>query len=170
MQAILQAALPNVGNAAVAVLAEEKEEAEQGIEVLLAEARKSIAHKLQLTKQRQQQKEDVLKCLMAARQDFADLPSSSSHAEEAESPTTIQAQNATQLRASLALLTAYRATEDAGARLQQCLQEEQILLECLEIPLQQSLGQSVQLIQFTADALQQEDPHRELRHTEMLLR
>lgn len=171
MQASLQAAATSKpGDIAVTALAQEKDAAEQAIESLLTEVRKNIFQKLELTKTRQQQKDKVLGCLRAAEEGFADLPSRSSHSTEAPSAAGTQAQNATQLQASLALFAAYRATADARAHLQQCLQDEQKLLTSLEAPLQHCLAQSVLLMRSTADALQQEDPQRELRHTEMLLR
>lgn len=40
----------------------------------------------------------------------------------------------------------------------------------LEAPLHHGLAQSVQLMWNTADTLQQENPQRELHHTETLLR
>lgn len=138
--------------------------------MLLGEVRNTIKQKLDVTTQRQQQKDQVLQCLLAADRDFADLPSGSAHSAATESATAVQSQNATQLQASLALVAAYKATANARAHLQQCLEAEHKLLRSLEDPLQQCLAQSVQLMRSTADTLQQENPQRELRHTEMLLR
>ena len=50
------------------------------------------------------------------------------------------------------------------------MEAEKTLLSSLEVPLQQAFAQSLQLVQLTENALQQEDPARELRHTEMMLR
>lgn len=125
MQASLQAATSKPTDTAINTLAQEKEAAEQAIESLLTEVRKNILQKLELTETRQQQKGKLLGCLSAAERGFANLPSGSSHSTEAPSAAETQAQNVTQLQASLALFAAYRATADARAHLQQCLQDDQ---------------------------------------------
>ena len=151
-------------------LTQSKEAAEQAIEQLLEKAKANLRHKLQLTNKRQQQKEYVLEPLLHARQTFADLHSSCSPASWAESVSAVRERNAVHLQASLALAAAFKETQEAKACLQQCLQKEQSLLDCLEGPLQLAVGQSLQLVQSTASMLQQDNPQRELRHTEELLR
>lgn len=110
--------------------------------------------------------------MQAAAERFASLHSSSaSNAEPMPllSAIALQQQNAGYLRASSALFVAHQHTQAAKDHLQKCLMREQGLLACLQAPLQHSLHQSVQLVQSNAEALQHEDPERDLRHTKMLL-
>lgn len=157
------------GHGAPVSLTQQKEVAEQAVAALLQEARTSIEHKLQLTQKRHQQKASISSSMRSAKQQFAHVPSSSS-ASEALPIADIRSYNESQLQASLTLFTAFDETKKARDHLQQCLEREKALLTSLEAPLQQGLAQSVQLVQHVADALETEDPLRELRHTEMMLR
>ena len=150
-------------------LGQQKAVAEQAVAALLKEAEACIDLKLHLTQKRQQQKESILSSLQSARQHFASVPSPSS-ACETPSVAEVTSYNNVQLDASKALTRAFDDTQKAQDHLQHCLQREKALLTSLGWPLQQGMARSAQLVQQAADALQMEDPERELRHTQMMLR
>lgn len=156
-------------NEPYAELVKQKESAEQAIAGLLSRIRTKTQLKLQLAIQRQEQQASILSCLMTSQEQFANSPSSSSLAASL-SVADVKQHNSTQLQASSALSAAFADTQKARNHLQQCVEAEKTLLSVLKTPLQQAVAQSFQLVQLTASTLQNEDPARELRHTEMMLR
>ena len=153
----------------LAKVAEAKEAAEQDIVDLLSKTQASIGDKMQLTIALQQQKDSVVSCLRSAVQQFASVPRTSLTATSPPFITVKQHAEA-QLQASKGLVAAFADTQKARDQLQQCLEKENALLVSLHADLPQALAQSVQLVHQVADALQQEDPQRELRHTQAMLR
>lgn len=168
-QAQLQAANSDSGQSFPASLSEEKEAAEQGVQELLKEATVIIQRKLQSFAIRQEQRDNSLQRLLSAPQTVAINVAGGSNAA-AWSAAEVRQHNAVQLQASLVLSAAFNDSQKARDQLQHCLNREQYLMDSLQGPLQQGLAQSVQLVQHTVNALQREDPQRELPDTEMMLR
>ena len=151
------------------VAVKEKETAEQAVTTLLGRIKTCAQQKLHLARRRQQQKENMLSCLLKQQQQFPNIACSSSTTASL-SVADVKAQNSINLQSSHALLAAFANTQKARDCLLQCLKAETGLLASLETPLQQAFAQSLQLVHFTRIALQKEDPQRECRHTEMMLR
>ncbi len=78
--------------------------------------------------------------------------------------------NTSQMTACQRLVTAYAATKRAREQLQACLKEESKFLNELHQPVHLCLQQSIEILHTTADQLRRDDPQREQRHTEMLIR
>lgn len=147
----------------------EKEVAEQALAAVLQQAQTSMDHKMWLTQGRRQQKESLLSGLQSARQQITSLPFCRG-GYGALSVAEVKLYNDTQLDASYTLFTALAKTQQAQAYLQQCLEAENALLTSLGQPLHQGMLQSAQVVQHTIDALQREDPQRELQHVDTMLR
>ena len=127
--------------------------------------------KIDMCEQRYQQKGQQLSCLLGSMDKDG---SNAKISKDAQSPmpsveATVKS-NDVQLAACKQLLLAFCATQDARTQLQQCLDQEQALLQDLQCPLQQCVINSRQLICATAERLQSSDPAREQRHAEMLIR
>ena len=67
-------------------------------------------------------------------------------------------------------MAAFEATKQAREQLQACLEQEQSLLNELQDPLYLCLQQSVQILQSTTNKLRLDNPQREQRHSEVLIR
>ena len=90
--------------------------------------------------------------------------------QSAAEVATLVEDNNSKLTSSQQLVTAFDETQKARDTLQACLWREQKLLEELSKPVHDSLQQSLQVINMVATKLPLEDPQREQRHAEMLLR
>jgi len=122
-----------------------------------------------LCQQRQKHNASLQKVLQAAEASAAsktELATSSQH----WSLEHAKGENTRQLTACERLVTAYAATKCAREQLQACLEEESKVLNELHDPVHLCLQQSVEILHTTADQLRGDDPQREQRHTEMLIR
>ena len=83
---------------------------------------------------------------------------------------TLVADNNSKLTSCWQLLTAFQETQRARDAFQACLEREDELLNGLDKPAHHSLQLSLQAVDSAATKLRLDDPQREQRHTEMLLR
>lgn len=146
----------------------DKQSAEQAVIDLLKQAKSKTQSKIDMCEKRQQQKHQL--SLLLGSKDAG-----GSHVQKGDQPSmqTIKdtmRSNDEQLAACKKLVLAFRATQDARAQLQRCLNQEQALLQESMDPLKQCVTNSRQLINATAERLQSSDPAREKRHAEMLIR
>lgn len=83
---------------------------------------------------------------------------------------TLVEDNNSKLTSCGQLVTAFEETQKARDTLHACLEREQELLNKLDHPVQHSLQLSLQVVNTAATKMRLDDPQREQRHTEMLLR
>ncbi len=154
--------------AAVQQMSADKQSAERAVIDLLKQAKSMTQSKIDMCEQRQQQK-NQLSLLLGSKDAGGSNAQSSDQSSMQHTEDTVRS-NDQQLAASKKLVLAFRATQDARAQLQRCLDQEQVLLQELEDPLKQCVTNSRQLLNATAERLQSSDPAREKRHAEILFR
>ena len=166
---ILQVSLHEaLANTAAGQLSADKNAAEQAVMDLLKQAKAMTQRKIDLCEQRHQQKQMLPQSLGSSG---TDGPATQNNAQA--SVLTVREsvkRNDVQLAACKELVLAFRATQDARAQLQKCLDKEQALMQELHDPLQRAITNSKQLIGSIAAHLQNSDPAREKQHAEMLIR
>ena len=175
----MQGALASASSTAdLAALQTTKEQVESTLGKLLTDFKDSAHAKLSLCERRQAQKAHLdnsmqepavkycneLNTIAAPISGLAPVPQS--RAELA----SLVADNSSKLASCQRLVTAFRQTHEARVALQACLEREQERLNEMEKPMHQSLQLLLQVIKLAAMKLQLDDPVREQRHTEMLLR
>jgi len=146
----------------------DKQSAERAVIDLLKQAKWMTQSKIDMCEQRQQQKHQL--SLLLGSKDAG-----GSHMQKGDQPSVQSIEetmrsNDEQLAACKKLVLAFRATQDARAQLQRCLEQEQVLLQELQDPLQECVINSRQLLNATAERLRSSDPASEKRHAEMLNR
>ena len=146
-----------------------KEKAEQDLKELLAGFKQHAQSKIDLCQERQQHKVSLQKVLQAAEARGASKIKFATSSEQ-WSLEHAKHQNSSQMTACQCLVTAYAASKRAREQLQACLEEELKVLNELHDPVHLCLQQSVRILHTTADQLQGDDPQREQRYTEMLIR
>jgi len=154
--------------AAVQQMSADKQSAERAVIDLLKQAKSMTQSKIDMCEQRQQQK-NQLSLLLGSKDAGGSNAQSSDQSSMQHTEDTVRS-NDQQLAASKKLVLAFRATQDARAQLQRCLDQEQVLLQELEDPLKQCVTNSRQLLNATAERLQSSDPAREKRHAEIFFR
>ncbi len=154
--------------AAVQQMSADKQSAERAVIDLLKQAKSMTQSKIDMCEQRQQQK-NQLSLLLGSKDAGGSNAQSSDQSSMQHTEDTVRS-NDQQLAACKKLVLAFRATQDARAQLQRCLDQEQVLLQELEDPLKQCVTNSRQLLNATAERLQSSDPAREKRHAEILFR
>lgn len=163
----MQVAL-HVPSLAAQQLSADKHSAELAVVDLLKQAKAMTQEKIDLCEQRYQQKDKILQSVGSPSTDC--LTRQNSAQGSALSVEEIVKGNEVQLEACKELVLAFRATRDARAQLEKCLDKEQALMQQLHDPLQQAINNSKQLISTAAERLQNSDPARDKRHSEMLIR
>ena len=83
---------------------------------------------------------------------------------------SLVADNNSKLASCQQLVRAFKETQTARDALQACLEREHKLLVALDEPVHNALQLSWQAVDIAAAKLRLDDPQREQRHTEMLLR
>lgn len=167
----LQVSIQSKVDAADAVaqqLSVDKQSAEQAVIDLLKQVKSITQRKIDMCEQRYHKKDRLSHTLGSTDVD-GHAVYTSGQASHASAEELVKSNN-TQLAACKRLVLAFAATRDARAQLQKCLVEEQEVLQELQDPLQQSVANTKQLIDATAERLQTSDPARERRHAEMLIR
>ena len=159
-------------SAASATLQKSKEQIHTTLDQLLTSFKEKAHVKLTLCMRRQAQKAQ-LEAVLVSNQLQTPTSAASGSAVAPQSATeiaTLVADNNSKLTSCQQLVTAFGETQKARDRLQACLQEEQKLVKELSKPVHDSLQRSLQVIKIAATKLRLDDPQREQRHTEMLLR
>ena len=146
----------------------DKQSAERAVIDLLKQAKWMTQSKIDMCEQRQQQKHQL--SLLLGSKDAG-----GSHVQKGDQPSMQSIEdtmrsNDEQLAACKKLVLAFRATQDARAQLQRCLQQEQALLQELQDPLQECVINSRQLLNVAAERLESSDPAHEKCHAEILVR
>ena len=165
LQVSLRKAMPST---AAEQLSADKHIAEQAVLDLLVRAKTLTQRKVNLCEQRHQQKD-----MLSQSHGCSDAGGPVTHDNGQASVLSVEEtvkRNDVQLAACRKLVLAFRATQDARAQLQKCLDKEQTLMQELDDPLQQAVTNSKQQIGSTAERLQNSNPAREKRHAEMLIR
>ena len=174
---VVQAALasgPSIAGSAF--LQRNKEQVETTLDKMLTAFTEKACAKLTVCEYRQAQKTR----LESSLQQFAFNNEVQSFAAPASGLTpvpqsaaevaTLVANNNSKLMSCQQLATAFEETQKARDALHVCLEREQRLLNELEESVQHSLQLSLQVVNTAATRLRLDDPQREQRHTEMLLR
>ncbi|KAL0045887.1 hypothetical protein WJX82_007633 [Trebouxia sp. C0006] len=154
--------------AAVQQMSADKQSAEQAVIDLLKQAKSKTEKKIDMCEQRHQQKGQLSLLLSSMDANGPNMQNGDQSLVPSVEATVRS--NDEQLAACKKLVLAFRATQDARAQLQRCLNQEQALLQESMDPLKQCVTNSRQLINATAERLQSSDPAREKRHAEMLIR
>ena len=157
------------GGGSVADLVKDKEKAEHDLKTLLASFKQHAQRKIDLCQRRQKHNaslQEVLQAAAASATSKSELATSS----QQWSLEHAKGENTTQITACQRLVTAYAATKHAREQLQACLEEESKVLNELHDPVHLCLQQSVEILHTSAGQLRGDNPQREQRHTEMLIR
>ena len=168
MQVSLQSKEEATAAAAVQQMSADKQSAEQAVIDLLKQAKSKTENKIDMCEQRHQQKGQLSLLLSSMDANGPNMQNGDQSLVPSVEATVRS--NDEQLAACKKLVLAFRATQDARAQLQRCLNQEQVLLQESMDPLKQCVTNSRQLINATVERLQSSDPTREKRHAEMLIR
>jgi len=144
----------------------DKQSAERA--VIVKQAKSMTQSKIEICEQRQQQKHQL--SLLLGSKDAGGSNVQNSDQPSVQNIEDTMRSNDEQLAACKKLVLASRATQDARAQLQRCLEQEQALVQELQDPLQECVINSKQLLNATAERLQSSDPACEKRHAETLIR
>jgi len=147
----------------------DKEKAEHDLNTLLASFKHHAQRKIELCQQRQKHNASLQKVLQAAEASAASKTELATSSQQ-WSLEHAKGENTRQMTACQRLVTAYAATKCAREQLQACLEQESNVLNELHDPVHLCLQQSVDILHMTAGQLRGDDPQREQRHSEMLIR
>lgn len=155
-----------------AALNKNKEQVEVTLDRLLTGFKEKAQLKLQICIRRQSQKAQLDEVLVCNDLETNIAPGSGLPVvpQSAAELALLAAENNSKLTTCEQLVTAFGNTQKARDALNACLESEQKLLSQLDHPVQHSLQLSLQAVTLAATNLRLDDPQREQRQTEMLLR